>query len=313
MDLSFSHDGTSSVRNSACIAALLAAGLYADAVWTPTWAATQPPAETFDCLINPSATLKIGSPVESTLASVLVQRGDHVTKGQEIARLESSVEAATVDLEDARAGSAAEIKSRRARVDAAQTEAARAGKLQEGFTVTAQKMNELRTDLAVAQQDLAMAELNRRLADLELARAQAQLAERIIRSPVDGIVTQRVLGPGEFVHHDTQIAIIAAIDPLYVEVYPPIRLYGSVHPGDAADVLPDAPIGGRRRAVVTVVDQVFDAGSGTFGVRLELPNPDGRLPAALRCRVRFEAPAIDAASDRQASRVYPAQDAQASQ
>ena len=36
-----------------------------------------------------------------------------------------------------------------------------------------------------------------------------------------------------------------------------------------------------------LVDQVIDAGSGTFGVQLRLPNSDYALPSGLRCRVRF--------------------------
>jgi hypothetical protein len=43
---------------------------------------------------------------------------------------------------------------------------------------------------------------------------------------------------------------------------------------------------------VTVVDRVFDAASSTFGVRLELPNPDYSLPAGLRCRIRFLAQSV---------------------
>jgi membrane fusion protein (multidrug efflux system) len=38
---------------------------------------------------------------------------------------------------------------------------------------------------------------------------------------------------------------------------------------------------------VTIVDQVFDAASGTIGIRLELPNSDYALPAGLKCQVRF--------------------------
>jgi hypothetical protein len=52
-------------------------------------------------------------------------------------------------------------------------------------------------------------------------------------------------------------------------------------------VQPEAPVGGSYSATVAVVDQVFDAGSGTFGIRLALPNPDQRLPAGLRCRAAF--------------------------
>jgi hypothetical protein len=32
---------------------------------------------------------------------------------------------------------------------------------------------------------------------------------------------------------------------------------------------------------------VADAASGTYGVRLELPNPGNRVPAGLKCKVRF--------------------------
>ena len=40
-------------------------------------------------------------------------------------------------------------------------------------------------------------------------------------------------------------------------------------------------------AKVTVVDRVVDAASGTFGVRLELPNHALKLPAGLKCTVGF--------------------------
>ena len=45
---------------------------------------------------------------------------------------------------------------------------------------------------------------------------------------------------------------------------------------------------GEYAARVKVVDRVVDAASGTFGVRLELPNPQGAVPAGVKCKVRFE-------------------------
>jgi hypothetical protein len=39
---------------------------------------------------------------------------------------------------------------------------------------------------------------------------------------------------------------------------------------------------------------VIDAASGTFGVRLELPNAEQQMPSGLRCLVRF---AIDQYGD----------------
>jgi len=51
--------------------------------------------------------------------------------------------------------------------------------------------------------------------------------------------------------------------------------------------MPEAPVGGAHEARVVIVDRLLDAASGTFGVRLELPNPDYGLYGGLHCRVRF--------------------------
>ena len=40
-------------------------------------------------------------------------------------------------------------------------------------------------------------------------------------------------------------------------------------------------------AIVSVVDRVIDGASGTFGVRLEVRNPNSLIPAGAKCRMRF--------------------------
>jgi membrane fusion protein, multidrug efflux system len=133
----------------------------------------------------------------------------------------------------------------------------------------------------------AQAELsNRRLADLELQRTTAEVALRTIRSPINGVVVERFMNPGEFPKQE-KILKLAQIDPLRVEAYAPVAMLGKIAVGMAAYVRPEAPLTGEYAAKVTVVDRVVDAASGTFGVRLELPNHDLKLPAGLKCSVRF--------------------------
>ena len=105
-------------------------------------------------------------------------------------------------------------------------------------------------------------------------------------------MTQRSLGPGEYVSQEASIVTAAAVDPLYVETFLPTRYYRQIKVGDVAPVRPNEPVGGERLAQVTVVDQVFDAASGTFGVRLALPNPDHSIPGGFRCSVDFAAPEL---------------------
>ena len=58
----------------------------------------------------------------------------------------------------------AEITSKFFRSNLAQSDLVRAQRLQEGVSITSQKLDELRTTSAVAQQDLAMANLDHQLA-----------------------------------------------------------------------------------------------------------------------------------------------------
>jgi len=152
--------------------------------------------------------------------------------------------------------------------------------------VPLKELDEAETQKILAEIGVLEAKENREVAELELERARAALEQRTLRSPVTGVVTERVLYSGEFVK-GTPVLKLAQIHPLRVEVIAPVSLLGKVAVGMSAEVNPEAPVGGVHAAKVTVVDRVVDAASGTFGVRLELPNPTYRLPAGLKCKVRF--------------------------
>ena len=129
----------------------------------------------------------------------------------------------------------------------------------------------------------AQAELtNRRLADLELQRTSAEIALRTIHSPINGVVVERYMSPGEFPKQE-RILKLAQINPLRVEAYAPVSLLGKITVGTELHVKSEAPVSGTYKATVTVVDRLVDAASGTFGISLELPNPDLKLVAGLKC------------------------------
>src|SRR5262249_2523644 len=125
------------------------------------------------------------------------------------------------------------------------------------------------------------------MAQLEVQRSEALVEQRLIRSPFDGVVEQRVLSPGAYLHDQAHVLTIIQIDPLFVEVYLPLELFGSIKVGDHAAIRPENPIGGVFIARAIVVDPYIDAASGTFGVRLTLDNPNRKVPAGLRCTASF--------------------------
>ena len=242
----------------------------------------------YACLIEPMQVLKLAAPVQGVVASVAVDRGDRVHKGQVVAMLEAELEEVGALVAQVRAANDTAITSGRARLAFLQRKQSRNEKLRTTDAVSFAQMDESISDARVAEAQLREAELNLAMARLEARRAEAQLQQRRIISPIDGIVTERALGPGEFRNDQAHIMTVAELDPLRIEAFLPISTFGQIKVGDHADVSPEAPVGGSFGATVTVVDHVLDAASGTIGVRLALPNPDLILPAGIHCRVSFK-------------------------
>ena len=259
------------------------------AVTLPTAALAAEPGSEFDCIIEARQYVEIRSPVEAIIESVQVRRGDVVTKGQVVATLQSGPERAALELAKTRALTQGEIKVAEARVGITEKKLRRAEDLFAQNFISANARDEARADFQLATEDWGRTRENQKLAEHEAKRAAEVLALRTIMSPFTGVVVEVLLKPGEFGATSIKDPImkLAEIDPLNVEVVLPVNLYRKITLGQRAIVVPEAPIGGRYRTVVKVVDRVVDAKSGTFGVRLELANPKRAIPAGVRCRIHF--------------------------
>lgn len=241
-----------------------------------------------DCVIEPNTVVDLASAVEGIVQTVEVARGDVVERNQVLVTLDSGVERAAVDYARARAEASAQVRAGEANASFAQRRASRVGVLYEQKVVSSDQMDEAATQTRLTRAQAEQAAENQKLAQLELRQAQENLARHVIRSPIRGVVVQDYLSPGESVK-DKPILRLAEIDPLRVEVIVPVAYFGAIVPGQSATVLPEAPREGSVAAKVTIVDRVADAASGTFRVRLRLPNADYSLPSGLKCRVQFGA------------------------
>lgn len=243
----------------------------------------------FDCVIEARQQVEIRSPVEAVIESVQVHRGDLVKKGQVIATLESGPERAGLELARSRATMTGELRAAEARVDLAQKKMVRAEELYKQNFVSVNARDEAEAEFRFSTEQLRQARENQKLAELEVQRSTEVLALRTIKSPFSGVVVEVLQKPGEFSSTNLKDPIVklAEVDPLHVEVILPVALYGRIKVGAQALVFPEQPVGGRYSATVKIVDRVIDAASGTYGVRLELPNRNRAIPAGARCRVRF--------------------------
>jgi len=241
-----------------------------------------------DCVIEPKLTVKLGGREQGTIATIKTERGAIVKQGAVVVELDSEMQKLAVEVVRLRATSDLEIQTAKARLEFQGLELARAKELHSKGVASAKKLDEITVEEQIAAIAVKTAQLQLKVAQSELDQAQERLERRLIRSPIDGLVTDVTMALGEFVYDQSVLMTIAMLDPLKIEAFVPISIYRDVLVGGTAEIEIGAPVNEVQRATVVVVDKVFDASSGTFGVRLEMPNADYRLPAGMRCKVRFQ-------------------------
>ena len=215
--------------------------------------------EALDCLLEPNDEVKLSSQVAGILHKIHVERGDQVKKWQVVAQLKSGVDLATVELAKAKVGFGKRKLVRNA-------------DLYKQDLISIHEKDEIETEHQISV--------------LELKEATEKLKMRTIRSTIDGIVIERHHSAGEFISEDP-VLTLASIDPLNVEIIVSSSQLGQITKGMTAYVVPELSGGQKYKGVVEIVDSIVDAASGTFTIRVKLPNPGNKIAAGLKCQVSF--------------------------
>lgn len=193
---------------------------------------------------------------------------------------------------------------------------ARLNKLYKG--ATEDEINAARARVAAAQAQMEQAQAQYRLlqagptdeqlaaADAAVAQAQAalhvldvQTDKLVVRAPLSGIALARNVEPGEVLAAGATAFVIGRLDDLELVVYLPEDRYGQVRLGQAARVTVDSyPNQVFTGTVVYIADRAeftprnVQTTEGrrimVFAVKLNLPNPDGKLKPGMPADVKFE-------------------------
>jgi membrane fusion protein (multidrug efflux system) len=194
----------------------------------------------------------------TTIASTVTERivrlnfrdGEYVRRGDVIAELARSEEAAG-------------LNEAQARLTEAQQQLTRLRQLQErGFATNA------RVDEQVAMVNAARA---------QAGAVQAQIGDRVIRAPFSGVVGLRRISPGATVTAGTEIATISDLSQIKLDFSLPETFLAAMRVGQAiearAAAYPDTLFRGQVESIEPTVDPV----TRSVTVRAVLPNPDARL------------------------------------
>ena len=265
----------------------------------------------------------ISPKITAPITEFKVQRGSHVKKGQVLAILENrdlagQAEASKGNFEQADAGYVTSVDStipqqvQKAELDAAAAKAAfdaqqraydsRKELFQQGaipqreLDNAAVALAQARTVNEVAQKQLAdlqrlgksqalkSAHGSRLSAEGQMRTAEAQLSYSEIRSPIDGVVTDRPLYAGDLATANQPILTVMNLSRLIAKSHVPQSEAAKLKLGNYAELKVsglDEPIKGR----ITLVSPALDPGSTTIEVWVEAAKPNPAVKPGMTVEV----------------------------
>jgi membrane fusion protein (multidrug efflux system) len=228
------------------------------------------------------ATGEFVSPVSSELSAklpgrvgaVYVDEGSRVTKGQPLLTLETDY--TRLNLQRAEADAA--------RAKAMADDARRDVERKKGL-IASNSIPQATMDRSQAAYDQANAALASAQAQASLLRQQ--LADAVLRSPIDGVIAEKRTDVGQRLGDNTVAMVVVQTSPLKLRFRVPERYLASVHKGQPVKATVDPYPGQTFEGRVSVVGGVIDSATRSLLVETEFPNRDGKLRPGLFARVEL--------------------------
>jgi RND family efflux transporter MFP subunit len=232
----------------------------------------------------PRSEAQLGPNATGLLDKILVKEGDQVKRGQVVFR--QDVKDAVLRIDQAKVA----LESARVNLRASETDYQRTKAM---FDQKA--MNQVQWDQAQTRLDGAKVQVQQ--AEVALNMSNKALADATVRSPIDGVVVQKLKSEGETatMMPPTVVLVIQDQSSLELRFRLPERALRYMKIGDSVKARFDA-LGLDREAKITRIQSAIDAQTRTVEVMVLLPNQDGALRAGLLASVELQPAAAAAAA-----------------
>ncbi len=230
--------------------------------------------------INPVALINVGSQVSGTVVELKADFNDHVKKGQVLLKLDPTIFNAQIRQSEA------SLASAQASLRLAQANFERNQRLVTQNYVSALALDQSRRELDVARANI-------KLSEAQLARAQADFDNSVIRAPIDGVVIKRTIDLGQTVAASfttpNLFQIAQDLTKMQIDTNVSEADVGALKEGQAArfvvDAYPDREFDATMRQfrlAANVVQNVV-----TYNVVLDVQNKDELLKPGMTAQVRL--------------------------
>jgi RND family efflux transporter MFP subunit len=246
-------------------------------------------AQTVESFTEPFRKVDIVSAEPGILRTLLVREGDTVEENQRLGALDCDVQEIALAIAQQNLTARGQYESALAERDLRQRRLARLRELRAAEHATQDEVDRAVADLRVAEANVQSALEKQRTDELEVRRIEALIERRVLKSPIDGVITRVYKDEADHVGATmSPVMTLMQLDPLRITFSIPNASGTALRPGQSvALMLPESD----QNAVGTVefVSPVSEAESGTVRVKVLLKNPQGKFRCGVRCVIDLDA------------------------
>jgi len=226
--------------------------------------------------------------VSGNVEAVLVDIGGRVKTGQVVIRLDRrNLELAVNRADAALAVSKSGVSQSEVQLEHAEKEFRRASNLLTEKVIPQSRFDNAEAAYKAAREALAAARDQRKQAGAALQTARQYLKDTQVCSPISGVVVERNVEVGQSVAPGAPLLRILDQSKLHADVDLPEPDFARVTVGTLAVINVDALRDQRFSGKVILVNPMADRKTRTFRVRIEIPNPEGKLMDGMFARVQL--------------------------
>lgn len=233
-------------------------------------------------LTMPSHLAAIASEQSGTIVEMPVQAGQRVKVGDVLFGLSRRLQQLEVERLESQLGSNLDRDRAEANLDHANQKAERERELLAQEISAESKASEVELETQLASLSVREAEFNREQLRNEFAKAKELLDQRVLRSPMDGVLTRRFKQLGEAADQLEPVVEVMSLDPLWIQFECPLTDEADYSIGGRVRVAPAVGNAEPRVAVIEHISLQAAVAGQTFSIRASVPNPDYSWRAGLK-------------------------------
>ncbi len=240
--------------------------------------------------LRPNRSIEMSAIESGVIRSIEVKEGDEVAAGQALVHLNAETIEARLRVAQAEASNTGEVQGAEAEFKLNQSRYEIVQALVEKGTANEAEAERMAADLKISEGSLIAAQARLETARLLVKQIQAELDQRVLRSPIKGTVVEILKDVGESVARtdadsDGHLVRIVELDKLKAQAHVPFLATRSLKVGGKIPVRLEDGNDTLSEGTIQYISPVVDAATKTVTVHLIFNNKDRSLTSGVPAKL----------------------------